>query len=114
MPLDQIHRVAEVALGGCGPDLVVIFDVDEATAARRLGAKPKRTPFKATHEPTLFSDRMEGKDAEYHRAVRHAYLKQAKANPNRYAVVDVSGDEEAVFKKVVETLADRFEGNKNI
>jgi len=109
LPLDQIRQVAEVALRGCEPDLVVIFDVDEATAARRLGASPKRTRFTGSREPTLFSDRMERKGAEYHKAVRRAYLDQAKADPKRYAVVDAFGDEDAVFARVVKILAARFE-----
>ena len=107
--LDAIRRVAEVALGDRVPDLAVIFDVDEATAARRLGANPKRTRSERTTEPTLFSDRMERKGTEYQQAVRRAYLDQARADPEGYAVVNAQGDEEAVFARVVEILRGRFD-----
>ena len=110
LPLEHIRQVAQVVLGSCQPDLVVVFDVDEATAARRLVANPRRGRAATAQEPTLFSDRMELKGAEYHRAVRRAYLDQAEADPKRYAVVDAAGNADAVFARVVETLAARFKG----
>ena len=55
MPAEEILRVGQIAVGECWPDLTVIFNVDEATAAKRLS-------------PLL--DRMEQKGAEYHRRVR--------------------------------------------
>ena len=36
LPLEDIRAVAQVATGGLTPDLTVIFDVDQATAASRL------------------------------------------------------------------------------
>lgn len=89
---EQIMRVAEVAVGDCWPDLVVIFDVDEATAARRLS-------------PLL--DRMEQKGRAYHRRVRRGYLEQATADPDRHLVIDARADADAVFARLLEGLADR-------
>lgn len=79
---DEIMGVASAAVGGTWPDLVVIFDVDEATAARRLS-------------PLL--DRMEQKGIEFHRRVREGYLAQARADPARHLVIDASGDVDSVF-----------------
>lgn len=78
----DIHSVAKVACGGCVPDLVVIFDVDEATASTRLN-------------PLL--DRMEAKGSAFHRAVRAGYLEQASQEPDKYRVIDARPDADAVF-----------------
>ncbi len=86
---EEIMAVGHVATGGCEPDLVVIFDVDEATAAGRLPA-------------TL--DRMELKGAAFHRRVRQGYLAQAKRAPDRHLVVDATVDEGSVFQALLEGL----------
>ncbi len=85
----EILRVGEVALGRCWPDLVVIFDVDEQTAASRLS-------------PLL--DRMEQKGAEYHRRVRQGYLDQAAKDPQRHLVIDARADADTVFKRLLAGL----------
>lgn len=93
IPLADILRVGQIALGQNWPDLVVVFDVDEATAATRLN-------------PLL--DRMEKKGADFHRRVRQGYLDQARADPQRYAVVDARQPEDAVYDAVIMTLAQRL------
>ncbi|MHB1158185.1 MAG: dTMP kinase [Phycisphaerales bacterium] len=92
MRVDDILTVAQVAVGQCWPDLVIVFDVDEATAAKRLN-------------PLL--DRMEQKGAAYHARVRQGYLDQAKADPLRYVVVDARPEAEVVFGKMCEQLETR-------
>ncbi|MEX0654905.1 MAG: dTMP kinase [Phycisphaeraceae bacterium] len=93
MSLDAIRRVGEVALGEHWPDLVVVFDVDEQTAATRLS-------------PLL--DRMEQKGADYHAKVRQGYLEQAKADPARHLVIDARADEDAVFERLLSGLRERL------
>jgi dTMP kinase len=94
MPIHEIEQVAAVATGGFKPDLVLVFDVDEATAARRLS-------------PLL--DRMESKGAEFHRKVREGYHAQARAEPGRFDVIDARGTEEQVWNELVNALRARSE-----
>jgi len=89
---DEIRDVARVAVGARMPDLVVIFDVDEATSARRLS-------------PLL--DRMEQKGSPFHRRVRAGYLDQASQDPSRHLVVDASRDADTVFAALMKELAAR-------
>jgi dTMP kinase len=89
VPIADILAVARIATGGLSPDLVVIFDVDEQTASRRLS-------------PLL--DRMEAKGAAFHRRVRQGYLDQAGSEPSRHAVIDASCSEEAVWIDVLACL----------
>ncbi len=99
IPTSEIMDVARAALGhpddpaSTWPDLVVVFDVDEATAAKRLN-------------PLL--DRMERKSSEFHAKVRRGYLDQAESDPARYAVVDARPGEDEVTSSMVRVLRERF------
>ena len=90
---EEILAVGRVATGGCEPDLVVIFDVDEETAAGRLPAD---------------LDRMELKGAEFHRRVRQGYLAQATRDPDRHLVIDATRSEDEVFEALVAGVAGRL------
>ena len=92
LPAEEILAVARVALGRDWPDLCVIFDVDERTAAARLS-------------PLL--DRMELKGEAFHRRVRAGFLAQAEADPEHYIVLDGAGTEEAVFQRLLSGLRER-------
>lgn len=89
----DILRVGQIALGACWPDLVVIFDVDEKTAADRLN-------------PSL--DRIEQRGADYHRAVRQSYLDQARNDPDRYLVINANTDADTVFARLTEAIESKW------
>lgn len=93
IPVADIHAIARIATGGLSPDLVLIFDVDDVVAARRLS-------------PLL--DRMESKGAEFHRKVRAGYHLQARENPRTHAIVDASKPEDDVHQDVMSALSRRF------
>lgn len=95
MPVADILRVGQVALGQTWPHLVVVFDVDEKTAASRLS-------------PLL--DRMEQKGSDYHRRVRQGYLDQATSDPQRHLVVDASQPPDAVFEQLVAGMRAKLAG----
>ncbi|MFA9477845.1 dTMP kinase [Phycisphaerales bacterium AB-hyl4] len=92
MAIDAIRQVGHVALGEHWPDLVVIFDVDEKTAASRLS-------------PLL--DRMEQKGSDYHRKVRQGYLDQAQADPSHHLVIDARAEPDIVFDRLTTGLRER-------
>ena len=92
--IPEIYQVAMVALLGHWPDLTVIFDVDESTAAIRLNPR---------------WDRMERKGAEYHRRVRRGFIEQAERDPTRFLVVDASADADSVFQRVCTELQRRLD-----
>jgi dTMP kinase len=111
----EILQVGDVAIGHHWPDLTVVFDVDEVTAAKRMhggAANAERTTKIRTkapaHEPTLFSDRMERKDAEFHARVRRGFLEQAQAEPGKYLLMDASGDADSIFAALLKELRPRF------
>lgn len=93
LPYEAIADVARVAVNGTEPDLTIVFDVDEESAARRIS-------------PLL--DRIEQRGAEYHRRVREGFLRQAESRPDRFAVIDARADTDAVTAVLMEVIAARL------
>ncbi|MEM9420666.1 MAG: dTMP kinase [Planctomycetota bacterium] len=102
MPIADILKVGQVALGQHWPDLVVVFDVDEETAAARINPLLREREFNAD------KDRMEAKGAAFHRRVRQGYLDQAAGDPDLYLVIDATQKPDAVFADLSQGLTDRF------
>lgn len=105
LPETEIRAAASVACGTTFPDLNIIFDVDETTAAKRAGIISSTKGKKAdTASGSLFADRMEDRDALFRCKVRQSYLAQAKADPGHFAVIDASKSPEEVWESLMEAL----------
>jgi len=102
LPLDDIISVGKVALGAYWPDLVVVFDVDSATARQRMN------PLLRGKEFDTEQDRMESKDDAFHRKVRQGYLDQAKADAMGYLVIDAMAEPEVVNDRLITALSKRI------
>ncbi|MFA6043553.1 MAG: dTMP kinase [Phycisphaerales bacterium] len=110
LPRDDIDAVTGVACGAVRPDLILIFDVDEQTAAQRAGiiaptGKGKRVD---TELRSLFADRMEDRSHEFRRKVRESYLAQAKEAPATHAIINAAKGPDEVWESLVRTLEARF------
>lgn len=85
------QRIADLETwvqGSLRPDLVLLFDVPVDVGLAR--ARARSTP-----------DRFEQEQETFFRAVRDCYLQRAAADPQRYRVIDASGD----LQQVQQTLA---------
>jgi dTMP kinase len=93
--LDQLAALHRFALGDFAPDLTVILDVPVelglARAAARSGA-----------------DRFERLDRAFHERLREGFRQIAADNPARCALIDASGDPEAVHRAIAATIERRF------
>lgn len=78
----QLKYLNNLATGDMKPDLTFVFDVTTETAQKRVGSE---------------KDRMESAGIEFHKKVRHGYLKIAKQEPERVKVVDANQTIEKVF-----------------
>lgn len=103
VPIADILRVGQIALGQTWPDLVVVFDVDEKTALARMNPLLRQQEF-AGHA----QDRLEQRGAEFHRKVRQGYLDQARSDPRRYVVIDATADADTVFDRLLCALGDKL------
>jgi dTMP kinase len=82
---EELWRLGLFAAGGLQPDLSVVLDlpVDMAAARRKRQA-----------------DRIEGRGAAHHEAVRQGFRKEALAKPDRIVLVDAARPVEAVAADV--------------
>lgn len=99
VPMDELRVVQHFATGGLAPDLTILLDLPVEAG---LGRK--------ADEVTRFEAYQ---DLAYHERVRAAFLGFAAAEPDRYVIVDATGDEEAVLAGAVAALdriADRLPG----
>ena len=109
---DAIVEVGEVATGGVMPHLTLIFDVDERTRTERLTGAPKRRSKRNESGPSLFADRIEDKDAQFHARVRQGYLDQAQRWPEACAVIDARGEPDEVYAEAIKAIRERGAGRE--
>ncbi len=100
LELDRLRQVNDWATDGIRPDLTVILDIPESTGLERARA---RNAAEDLHRES----RLEGEDLRFHRRVREGYLALAESDPDRYIVVDASGDLDAVFQRLVAAVNER-------
>lgn len=107
IPEQDILAVGDVATLRVKPDLVLIFDVDPATAARRTSGTEKKGR-KPITGPSLFADRIEQRGNDFQSRVRQGYLDQAAQHPDRYAVIDAAKSPDEVYEQTLATLRTRL------
>lgn len=98
LPEPEILAAARIATAGLAPDAVVIFDVDQKTAAARMNPLLRGDDL----------DRMEAKGADFHQRVRAGYLDQIARWPDTHLRVDAAHDEDTVFTDLIATLTTRL------
>ena len=86
LDLVELAGLDRWANGGRAPDVVVLLDLPVEVARSRRGGSP--------------GDRFEGEGDEFRRLVRTGFRELAAADPDRWRVVDASGDVEQVAAAV--------------
>ena len=89
-----IGEIVELATGGLKPDLTLVFDLPVAESA----ARTKRRADKRQR------DRLDFENPRFHRRVRKAYLRMAKAEPERVRIIDSRGPVEETHALVMEIV----------
>ena len=99
----DIRSVAQIAIQNCWPDLTIILDMPTDQSSARV--KPKFVlPFPEKYQPQRAKDRIERRSQKYHEQVRKNYLSQAKADPDRYCVIDAARPEAQVHQAVYDAV----------
>ncbi len=98
----EIKAVADIAIRGQWPDLTIILDMPTQSSMDRV--LPKFSLFPNDPDAGLEKDRIERRPMEYHDRVRQNYLAQAKADPQRYRVVNADRPPEQVHDDVWRVL----------
>lgn len=79
IPLDQLREIIQFATGGLKPDLTILIDLDVKVGLTRK-----------TNQDEW--NRLDAYDLAFHERVRAGFLELAKAEPERFEVID--GDDE--------------------
>jgi dTMP kinase len=93
--VDAVLSLSTFATDGLVPDLVVLLVVSPDEAGTRLAAAGK-------------PDRLEAAGDEFHRRVAEGYAMLAAHDPDRWVVVDGSGDVTQVEARVLEAVEARL------
>ena len=90
---DEVAWLSNWATRGLEPDLVVLLDVDPAVGLSRVGDRGAGT------------DRLESEAGAFHERVRRTFLDLAARQPQRYLVIDASGNPSIIAEQVRDRLA---------
>ncbi|MEO1014874.1 MAG: dTMP kinase [Pseudomonadota bacterium] len=91
-PATFIEALDREVVGGDGPTLTVVLDLDEAAAAARIAAR-NGTP---TDDETRFED----KGQAFQQKARAAFREIAERSPATHVIVDASDDPDVVADKI--------------
>jgi len=83
IPLAQVNELADWVLGDLRPDLTVLLDAPVEIAMARTGSRGN-------------PDRLDVERADFYTRVRESYLQLAEAEPDRFVIIDASGELGAV------------------
>lgn len=108
LPVEEIRDVARCAVRGLVPDMVIIFDVDEVTASRRMNPLLHTEGGDRSTRDRGELDRIEARGLEFHRMVREGYLAQARAEPGWHLVIDASKGPDDVWEEMRRGLTHRL------
>ncbi|HUK41919.1 MAG TPA: dTMP kinase [Candidatus Acidoferrales bacterium] len=82
--IDLLRRLNAMASGGIKPDLTILFDCPVEIGLSRTRAR--RVPA----QDALREDRFEREELKFHERVRTGFLELARAEPERFHVIDAS------------------------
>ena len=88
--VEHVRRLCDWATDGLWPDVAVLLEVPADERAERMKDPP---------------DRMESAGTDFHAVVAEGFRELAAAEPDRWLVVDGTGDVEAVTARVAEAWA---------
>ena len=99
-PPELIAQIVQLATGGLKPELTLLFDVSiEESTSRTTRRSTSKNPGARSAR-----DRLDIENADFHTRVRDAYLKLAKAEPNRIKIIDTSGAVEQTHARVKQVI----------
>jgi len=93
LPLDWLKHVSAGATGGLMPGLTVLLDVPPKEGFSRIGR---------------LLDRLESEPMDFHHRVRQGYLELARAEPERFLVLDAREDPESLAARIREEVSRRW------
>jgi len=95
LPAEIIAALEKAVHGDLQPDLTLLLDLPVSLGMERIASRG-------------MSDRIESEAVEFFERVRKSYLARAAGSPKRFAIVDASVDEEAVWRQIERALREKL------
>jgi dTMP kinase len=93
--IEQLRQLHQVGSDGLLPHRTLLLALPAEEAARRAEARDRGG-----------SDRIGGRDADYHRRVAEGFLSLARQEPSRFRLVDAQGEAGLVTERLIAALED--------
>lgn len=93
--LRELNRIAD---HGVKPDLTILFDCPVKIGLSRIGRRL------AEQDVGGRKDRFDGENADFHEKVRAGFLALARAEPDRFRIIDASRSEARVTQEVKDLI----------
>ena len=90
--LASIMKINDLALAGFQPDMNIILDLDPIEGLKRVTSRGEGL------------DRLEDEKLDFLIKARNGYLTQAKAQPERFVIIDASQSKDAVLSDVIKVI----------
>ncbi len=91
---ELVMSANQLATGGLQPDVTFLIDVDSEVGLSRARARNLKFDF------ALEEGRFEEEDMSFHRKVREGYLTLARAEPDRFYLIDGNASVEEVSQQI--------------
>ncbi|MEM7730427.1 MAG: dTMP kinase [Pseudomonadota bacterium] len=98
--VDRVRAVHDTVMGGFGPDLTLVFDMDVYLSLKRVETRA------AADDEDL--TRFDKAGQAFHTTIREAFLDIARTEPDRVSVVDADGSRQAVHARILNALTARY------
>lgn len=98
--LDALRTLERMATGGLAPDLTLLLDLSVAEGQRRK---------RAGHAGGDELNRLDTESTAFHQRVREGYLRLARAEPARWAIVDASATPDTIASEVWRVVSERLD-----
>ena len=97
--LALLRRLNEIASRGIRPDLTLLFDCPVEIGLSRTARRQSQPATLRSRE-----DRFETEKIEFHEKVRHGFLELAKAEPQRFRVIDAARSAADVGQEIIDII----------
>jgi dTMP kinase len=97
--LALLRRLNEIASRGVRPDLTLLFDCPVEISLSRTARRQSQPATLQSRE-----DRFEREKIEFHEKVRHGFLELAKAEPQRFRVIDATRSAADVGQEIMDII----------
>ncbi len=94
---DAVKWLNNFAIADTLPDMTILLDIPAKDGIERANKRDNNAP-----------DRMGAEKISFYEAVRESFLNLAKLNPDRFEVVDSSGEKSETFEKILNAVKSKF------